>query len=115
MMMIGSYRFGRVVVGGVEYTSDLIVFSDHIKRGWWRIEGHRLRVEDLEDVISFEPDVLVVGTGAFGLMKVTENVEEALAERGIHLVARRTADACDVYNELVSEGKRAVAALHLTC
>ena len=114
-MTIGSYEFGRVVVDGVEYTRDLIVFPGHVKSGWWRVEGHRLRVEDLEDVIPFEPEVLVVGTGAYGLMKVTEEAEEALAERGIHLVARKTADACDVYNELVREGKRAVAALHLTC
>lgn len=114
-MMIGSYRFGRVVVDGAEYTGDLIVFPDRVESGWWRVEGHRLRVEDLKDVLVFEPEVLVVGTGAFGLMKVTDEVEKALAERGIQLVARKTADACNVYNELVREGKRVVAALHLTC
>ena len=89
--MIGSYRFGRVVVGGVKYTRDLIIFPGHVKSDWWRVEGHRLRVEDLKDVVVFDPEVLVVGTGAFGLMKVTDEAEKALAERGIQLVARKTA------------------------
>ena len=113
--MIGSYRFGRVVVGGVKYTRDLIIFPDHVNSDWGRVEGHRLRVEDLKDVVAFDPEVLVVGTGAFGLMKVTDEAEKALAERGIQLVARKTAEACEVYNELMREGKKAVAALHLTC
>lgn len=113
--MIDSYKFGKVVVNGEEYEKDLIIFPDHVKSDWWRIEGHKLRDEDLKDVFLFSPDVLVVGKGAYGLMKISEEVEKALAERGIRLRARRTAEACDIYNALVKKGKRAVAALHLTC
>lgn len=115
LLMIDSYRFGRITVDGAEYTRDLIILPDRVKSDWWRAEGHRLRVEDLEEVLAHEPDVLVVGMGAYGLMKVGDDVKKALTETGILLKAERTAEACDVYNELVEEGKQVVAALHLTC
>lgn len=113
--MIDSYRFGRVVVDGVEYNRDLIIFPEGIKSNWWRVEGHRLLVEDIRDVLSLEPDVLVVGRGAHGLMEISEEVKTVLADEGITLKEGRTPVACEMYNEAVKKGKRAVAALHITC
>jgi hypothetical protein len=46
-MMITSYDFGHIIIDGKRYTSDLIVFPDRVKVGWWRKEGHRLQLEDL--------------------------------------------------------------------
>lgn len=79
------------------------------------MEGHRLRLEDLRDILAFAPDALVVGKGGYGLMKVGNDVKRELAERGIRLEAKKTSEACERYNKLVKEGKKVVAALHLTC
>ncbi|MFP3952133.1 MAG: Mth938-like domain-containing protein [Candidatus Bathyarchaeia archaeon] len=113
--MIESYRFGHITVNGVEYTEDLIIFPDHVQDGWWRDEGHRLNPQDLEAVLEYNPKVLVVGKGAYGRMKVTDETSRILEDEGINLIAERTGKAKDVYNELLEEGRRAVAALHLTC
>jgi len=114
-MMIESYSFGRIVINGRSYTSDLIVFPSHVKDSWWRKEGHRLNIEDLREVIEEAPEVLVVGTGYYGLMKVPEDVKEYLANKGIKLIAKRTREACENFNSLLRSGKKVVAALHLTC
>jgi len=113
--MIESYDFGRIVVNGKRYMSDLIVFPSYVKDGWWRKEGHRLSVEDLKEVFEARPQVLVVGTGYSGLMRVPEEVKEHLAERGIELIVKPTREACEAFNDLLRSGKRVVAALHLTC
>ena len=113
--MIDSFGFGRIVVDGVEYTKDLIIFPDHVKSNWWRVEGHKLHVEDLKSVLDYEPEVLVVGKGAYGLMKITEEAEKALSEKGIQVVAMKTKEAIGEYNELIEKGKKAVVALHITC
>lgn len=113
--MIDSYRFGRIIVDGVEYTSDLIILPEGVESGWWREEGHRLTLGDLREALAAEPEVLVVGKGSLGRMRVGEEVERALFKRGIALWVEKTGRACEVYNELVREGKRTVAALHLTC
>jgi len=112
--MIDSYEFGRIVVDGQAYTSDLMILPDRVDAGWWRKEGHSLCVEDIEQAMSANPDVLVVGTGADGLMKVQDDTREYVKSRGTELIVERSEEACRLYNE-VSKQARAVAALHLTC
>lgn len=113
--MIDSYKFGRIVVNGREYTRDVIIYPDRVDDTWWRREGHRLSVDDIRDVIEEKADVLVVGTGYFGIMRVPGEVEELLRSRGIELIAQDTKKACETYNRLLGKGRRVVAALHLTC
>jgi len=76
--------------------------------------GHKLRVEDIAEVMTENPEVLVVGTGASGLMKVLPEVEQAAQARGIKLIVETTDKACNTYNQLC-QSQSVVAALHLTC
>ena len=111
---IDDYRFGRIVVDGQTHTRDLILLPDRVIGEWWRNEGHRLAPEDLEEVIDASPEVLVIGTGASGLMKVTPMTMQALEEAGIEIRVARTAEACHIYSDL-RKGRRVAGAFHLTC
>jgi hypothetical protein len=64
MPRIEGYRFGHVVVDGEEQIRDVIVLPDRVVSGWWRADGHKLVLADLDDVIEELPERLVVGTGA---------------------------------------------------
>lgn len=112
--MIDSYDFGRIVIDGKHYSSDLIVFPDKVRDGWWRKEGHRLNVEDLKDVLEAKPEVLVVGTGNSGLMTILPETRKHVESEGIELIAQKTAEACETFNRLV-KSRKVAAALHLTC
>lgn len=112
--MIDSYTFGRMVVGGRPYTSDLIIFPDKIQESWWRKSGHKLCMEDVKEVFKGEPKVIVIGTGFAGLMKVEEEVEQYAQSKGIQLVIEKTKKAIEKFNE-ASSTKRTVGAFHLTC
>lgn len=114
-MNIDDYRFGRIVIEGKSYTSDVIVFPDRVRDGWWRNEGHELCPADLWEVVQEKPEVLVVGTGQSGLMRVLPETGEYLEQQGIQLIVQRTAEACQTFNRLCRSGQRVVAALHLTC
>ena len=59
-------------------------------------------------------EVLVVGTGASGLMKVLPEVEQVAQARGIKLIVEPTDKACNTYNQL-SHSQKVVAAFHITC
>ena len=111
---IESYRFGQIVVDAQSYTKDLIILPGGISSGWWRQEGHALHPADLDTVFEAKPDLLVVGQGANGLMRVTPAAFQALQAAGIELIALPTGEACQTYNRLRTE-RRVVAALHLTC
>jgi hypothetical protein len=112
--MIDSYEFGEIIIDGAPYTSDVIVYPDRVDGKWWRKEGHTLSAEDLKDIINYKPDVLIVGTGYSGFLKVASRAKQTLEASGIELVVAQTKKACQKFNEL-SKTKRVVAALHLTC
>jgi len=112
--MIETYSFGSITIDGKEYHSDVIIYPDRVDSSWWRMEGHRLAVEDLTEALAAMPEVLIVGKGAYGCMSVPPETQKHLESLGIQLVAENTKEACDTHNQL-SETKRVVTCLHLTC
>ncbi len=113
MPRIEGYRFGELVVDGEPQTRDVIVLPDRVVTDWWRGEGHRLVLADLEDVLDELPERLLVGTGAYGQMRPDPEAVEQLRERGVEVEALPTGDAVRRYGEL--DPRRTAAALHLTC
>ncbi len=113
-MKIEGYNFGEIIVNGKAYRADIIIFPDKVKPDWWRKEGHSLCIEDLEDVLKEKPEVLIIGTGAYGAMRVPDETLRVLRERGIEVKVLPTKLACEEFNKLVDK-KKVVAALHLTC
>jgi hypothetical protein len=113
MPRIEGYRFGQLVVDGEEQTRDVIVLPNRVVTDWWRAEGHRLALADLEDVLEELPEHLLVGTGAYGQMRPDPSVVEQLRERGVEVEALPTGEAVRRYGEL--DPRRTAAALHLTC
>ncbi|MEN2994295.1 MAG: Mth938-like domain-containing protein [Thermodesulfovibrio sp.] len=114
-MKITHYSFGKMVVNGNEYTQDLIVFTDSVFPSWWRKEGHSLCMEDLVEVFKKDVKILVVGTGAYGKMKVDESLIEELKNKGIETYVRETDKAVSLFNQFLDEGKKVAGAFHLTC
>ena len=114
MNIIDSYQFGFIVVNGKKYASDVIIFPDSVRDNWRRKTSHQLCLEDLAEVIAESPEVLVVGTGAAGLVKVLPEVHDGAGAKNIKLVAEATGKACHTYNQLC-HSQKVIAALHLTC
>ncbi len=113
-MHIDDYEFGSIVIDGKTYRTDLLIWPGHLKADWWRSEGHLLQLPDVFEVLAAEPQVLVVGTGAYGNMALDPELVSYLQDKGIDLIARPTREACHSINELTGKGRLA-AALHLTC
>jgi len=115
MFRVNDYKFGEIVVEGKVYSKDLILLPGRIVENWWRREGHELCLDDLKEVLKEDIEVLVVGTGYYGFMKILPEVERELKKQNIRLIACPTGEAYKVYNDLVENGKRVAGAFHLTC
>jgi len=111
-MKIESYSFGEIVVGGKKFTEDIVIFKDRIK-SWKRKVSHEVCLDDLKEVIKENPKILIIGLGAYGMMKVNEDVRRFLKERGIEVIEKSSEEACKLYNEM--EDKNVTLAIHLTC
>lgn len=112
---IDSYQFGKIVIDGAAYHSDCLILGDCVQANWRRKQGHLLAVKDLEPIIAVKPSVLVVGCGASGLMKISEDLNQILLEQGIDLFSANTNKAVTRFNELAGKGQNIAGALHLTC
>ena len=113
-MKIDSYSFGRIVINGKTYTSDVIMYPNRVDASWWRKEGHLLQLADVADALQAKPDVLVIGTGYAGVMRVPRETVDRIASQGIEVKVERTGKAVEVYNDLQG-AKTVIAALHITC
>jgi hypothetical protein len=115
-MNIDGYTFGRIEIDGVFYSKDVILLRDEVRSPWWRTAGgHQYAPEDLEEVLAAAPDVVVLGTGFFGRVKVSRETFAAFADAGSKVVVETTAQAVKEFNRLTAEGRDVAAALHLTC
>ena len=114
--MIEHYATGSyMTVDGKNYHQDLKIIRGQVKGNWWRKQGHRLDTEDISDIISAKPEMLVIGTGYAGNMRILESVRSALEEHNVGVVAEETAKAVSVFNRFAGEGKDVAGAFHLTC
>jgi len=63
------------------YTSDLKIIDGRIVDNWYREGGHLVSVEDVGDILSTVPEVVVFGTGDQGRMKLTRILKNTLESR----------------------------------
>lgn len=113
--MIEDYSFGRIVVDGREYSSDIIIFPEgRVKDSWWRKHGHRLSITDITELVDSKPEVIIAGIGASGLMKPEPGLEKFLIEQSIEFEAAPSKEAVGLYNKLYGR-KKVGACFHLTC
>lgn len=111
---ITKYSFGEMVVNKKTYKSDIIIFPEKVISSWWRKEGHSLHKDDISEVLEYNPEIIIIGCGASGVMVVPKKLIEELNSRGIQVIVEKTTEAYKKFNELVKK-KRVVGCFHLTC
>ncbi|RLE98521.1 MAG: hypothetical protein DRJ63_07535, partial [Thermoprotei archaeon] len=100
MPRVEKYSFGEIVIDEKTYTRDLIITPSKIMPNWWRRAGHELCLDDIREVLEEDIEVLVIGTGYSGLMRVLPEVYEAAEKKGIRVITEKSAEACKIYNRL---------------
>ena len=111
--MIDDYEFGKITIEGKLLKHDLIIYEGKTA-DWWRIEGHEVDIKDLKNIPT-DIDVLVIGNGASGQMKVSEETIEYMEAKGIEVIVENTSLATEKYNQLLEDGEKVAGAFHLTC
>ncbi len=113
-MKIETYSFGKMVLDGQIYKSDLIVYPDKIDNSWWRLQGHLLQMDDLKNILAAQPETLIIGTGYMGVLRVPKPLQEELLNLNIELHIKRTKKAVQLFNTM-DKPEKVIAAFHLTC
>jgi uncharacterized protein len=109
--MIDGYPTGGFRVAGTLYQGPMLIWPEG--EAPWSLE----RIEDL-DVAALDPvrridppvEVLLIGCG-LRMTLLPSVLRRQIREAGIGMDAMDTGAACRTYNVLISEGRRAAAAL----
>lgn len=112
-MRIEQYSFGKIIIDGKKYSSDLLITPDQQLIKWWRESSHNLILPDLEEIFKDNPQTIIIGTGFYGLMKVSKAVKQYCRSHNIKLIISKTKHSIEKYNSLASP--QTAAAFHLTC
>src|SRR6056297_2786811 len=110
-MHIDSYQFGKIVINGRKYESDVIIFPDQVK-DWWRKQGHEVAIDDIKEVLNKKPDIFLIGIGVSGRVDVLKETKKALKKNNIKCKIFKTKQAVDFYNK--NSDKNIIAGFHLT-
>jgi hypothetical protein len=143
--MIEKYRFGYIKIDGRDYTHDVevrwrIAASDsaegdprsprsaheaELERqevfSWWRKQSHVIDVKDIKHVLEQKPNLIIIGTGASGVAKVTEKAEKEIMAQNIELLIAKTGEAVRLFNNAQKracqkqKSKKIIGFFHLTC
>lgn len=102
----------NVRIGDQVFTGHVALTSEEIIRDWPARPVEDMHPHDLERLVEFEPEVIVVGGGFRPVQPSTELVF-AMARRGIGIEFMDTPAAARTFNILLSEGRRPAAILLL--
>ncbi|HKS58547.1 MAG TPA: Mth938-like domain-containing protein [Steroidobacteraceae bacterium] len=110
--VVRSYSPGEVRVGDAVLHRSCVISAERLIDDWRPQTLDELSTADLEAVFALQPEIVVLGSGARQRFPDTKLLA-AILERGIGCEVMDTGAACRTYNVLVSESRRAVAALFL--
>jgi uncharacterized protein len=110
--VVRSYAPGEVRVGDAVLHRSCLISAEQLVEDWRPQTLEELTEADLAAVFALQPEIVVLGSGTRQKFPDAKLLAAILA-RGIGCEVMDTGAACRTYNVLVSELRRAVAALFL--
>ena len=110
--VITAYDDNSVSINGKTFSQSLVVASTRLKENWDVADIELLTPNHIEAVLSFQPELIIIGTGNRLIFPAIE-IYSGIIEHGIGVDFMDTGAACRTYNILMSEGRDVVAGLIL--
>lgn len=118
---IKDTTFGSITIGDKTYQHDVVIGLDgqvrkRKKKLSKRVFGtsHQVSLDEIKDVYAQGARRLVVGTGQYDQLRLSEEAETYLASRDCDAILLPTPKAMDKWNKTKKRGK-IIALFHVTC
>ncbi len=108
--LIEGYEPGRIRIDGRFFDSGLILTPRRILPSWGPRVVADLTEEHIDALLTLDPQVILLGTGARQVFPTLPLLSRALT-RGMGIEVMDTGAACRTYNILMAEGRQVVAGL----
>lgn len=105
---IQAYRQGCIKVSGHEYHHPLLIMPEKLISPWEVGSVDELTVQHFEILLSYRPQVVLIGTGP-EVHFLKAEVTSPLIRKGIGVETMTSSAACKTYTLLMSEGRNVAA------
>jgi hypothetical protein len=116
---VGLNGWGHIEVLGFGQFHDVKLWPGGAREWDWNETGTRhdpgIQCADLEDILNFDPDVVVLSRGRERRLQTRPETIAVLEHRDVEVVHAETSEAIRRYNALAQSGRRVAALLHSTC
>lgn len=110
--VITAYDIDSVSINGKIFSQSLVIANAQLNDNWNISSIESLTSGHIDQVLSFEPELIIIGTGNKLIFPAVE-IYASIIEHGIGVDFMDTGAACRTYNILMSEGRDVVAGLIL--
>ena len=110
--VITAYDDNSVSINGKTFSQSLVVASTRLHEHWDIADIELLNSSHIELVLSFQPELIIIGTGKNLVFPAIE-IYSGIIEHGVGVDFMGTGPACRTYTILMSEGRDVVAGLIL--
>jgi hypothetical protein len=114
-MTVDKYDFGTITIDGKEYEKDVVIRGSTVEKRKKKKSkpfksqyGHTPLTA--AENIPWDAPRLVIGTGMYGKLPVTDDVRQEAEKHSVELITKTTPDAINHIND-----KDTNLILHLTC
>ena len=117
---IDKITWGKIVSGNNEY-HDIIAIDGNIEeRDYPKLKelfgtSHEIGDWEIERLFSNNPDVVIIGVGWVGAVKVPDSLRSTAEKHNVVLNTLKSPKAVTKYNKLIKQDKKVNALIHSTC
>lgn len=111
--------FGSITIDGHRYDHDMLIRLDgkvekRKKKLSKRLYGtsHKISQAEAKYVYEEGADILVIGTGQFDQVRLSDEAQSYFDERGLKLIMRATPEAIVLWND---QREKVIGLFHVTC
>lgn len=120
MLHIDETQFGEITIDKKKYHQVLIAGDKIEERDYKKLKelfdtAHKIGDWEIEELLSNNPEVIVIGTGQNGAMTVDDESAKKLKAISTEVIIAKTPEAIEIYNDRVKLGKKVNALIHTTC
>ena len=117
--LINDTGFGSITVDGESYEHDIIItLEGTVKKRKKKLSksiygsSHTISLPEIEYVYQDNADGIVIGSGQYGVTRLSQEASEFLAEKNCRVMLKNTPEALQEWNR--SKGNW-IGLFHITC
>ena len=120
MPKINKLSWGKIKIDSKDYKQVLIINGfvkdrDEITLKKLFNTTHRISKDEEDELLSNSPEIILIGDGWQGVLKVEDNFINSVKSRGITIEILHSRKAVKRFNQLTKEGKKVNALINTTC